>query len=115
MKGVSQMDRRGFLRTLGLAAAAAVAPTKTYAFFGGILRPRPALEPVEWTPIYQYPTAHLYIVSASWSNGRDWGKTWYDRAGKIIKEERGTFPSVPSGDAYIYTSNWTTESSIVLT
>ncbi len=35
------MDRRGFLRSLGLCAAAAVAPTKTYAFFGGILRPKP--------------------------------------------------------------------------
>ena len=34
------MDRRGFLRCLGLGAAAAVAPTKAYSFLGGILRPR---------------------------------------------------------------------------
>lgn len=34
------MNRRGFLRLLGGAVAAAVAPTKTYAFFGEILRPK---------------------------------------------------------------------------
>lgn len=41
------MDRRRFLSLLGLGAAAAVAPTKTYAFFGNILRPK--VEPL-WTP-----------------------------------------------------------------
>jgi len=35
------MNRRSFLQLLGLAAPAVIAPTKTYAFFGGILRPRP--------------------------------------------------------------------------
>jgi hypothetical protein len=34
------MDRRGFLRLLGIGVAAAVAPTKAYSFLGGILRPR---------------------------------------------------------------------------
>lgn len=38
------MDRRGFLRMLGMGAAAAVAPTKAYSFLGGILRPHPAFD-----------------------------------------------------------------------
>lgn len=42
------MDRRGFLRLLGVGAAAAVAPTKTFAFFGGILRPRPEFDARPW-------------------------------------------------------------------
>lgn len=37
------MDRRGFLRFLGLGAAAVVAPTKAYSFLGNILRPRKEL------------------------------------------------------------------------
>lgn len=37
------MDRRGFLRFLGMGVAAAVAPTKAYSFLGGILRPRSAI------------------------------------------------------------------------
>lgn len=37
------MNRRGFLRLLVGGAAAAVAPTKTFAFFGNILRkPEPS-------------------------------------------------------------------------
>lgn len=46
------MNRRGFLRLLGGAVASAAAPTKAYAFFGEILRPRPTLVwesgPHEW-------------------------------------------------------------------
>lgn len=34
------VNRRGFIRLLGGAAAAAAAPAKTYVFLGGILRPR---------------------------------------------------------------------------
>lgn len=35
------LERRAFLKTLGGLFAAAAAPTKTYAFFGDILRPKP--------------------------------------------------------------------------
>lgn len=38
------LSRRGFLRCLLGGAAAAAAPTKTFVFFGNILR-RPALDP----------------------------------------------------------------------
>jgi hypothetical protein len=37
------MDRRHFLRFLGMGAAAAVAPKVSYSFLGGILRPRASL------------------------------------------------------------------------
>lgn len=38
------MDRRGFLRFLGMGVAAAAAPTVAYSFLGGILRPRKATD-----------------------------------------------------------------------
>jgi hypothetical protein len=45
---LKKLGRRGFLRMLGATAASAVvAPTKTFVFFGDILRPRE--QPV-WTP-----------------------------------------------------------------
>lgn len=43
------MDRRSFLRTALLGAAAIAAPTKTYSFLGGILRP-----PADATVIVEY-------------------------------------------------------------
>lgn len=49
---LKKLSRRGFLRMFGTtAASAAVAPTKTFVFFGDILRPRksviPPFPPVE--------------------------------------------------------------------
>jgi len=48
---MTDVNRRGFLRMLGLGAAAAITPTKTYAFFGNILRPRPTWEDSEYDVI----------------------------------------------------------------
>jgi hypothetical protein len=45
---LKKLGRRGFLRMFGATAASAVvAPTKTFVFFGDVLRPRE--QPV-WTP-----------------------------------------------------------------
>lgn len=53
LSGCQMFDRRGFLRFLGMGAAVAVAPTKTYAFFGGILRPRTDIQyPMNGTTDY---------------------------------------------------------------
>lgn len=57
------MDRRNFLRLLGLAPVAAVAAPKTYAFFGNILRPKAAwTEDFEWRFSYRNPIGCLTIV-----------------------------------------------------
>jgi hypothetical protein len=56
------VDRRNFLRFLGLGAAAAVAPTKAYSFLGGILRPRKEV----WTPVLRTEVLTLAEVVRRW-------------------------------------------------
>lgn len=61
------MDRRGFLRFLGMGVAAAVAPTKAYSFLGGILRPRTPQYDFEWGPFDFNTNKHSgKIIAVEW-------------------------------------------------
>lgn len=77
------MDRRGFLRLLGGAVAAAVAPTKTYSFLGGILRPRPDFDPwlIKWgeTEVLGLYPRYLTIVDVARRPGMA------DKTAKIVE------------------------------
>jgi hypothetical protein len=68
------MDRRGFLRMLGLGAAAVVAPAKTYAFFGNILRPKPTFEHIgyaHWEPIVAPAFSPVISGIRVWIDGEE--------------------------------------------
>lgn len=57
---LKKLSRRGFLRMFSMTAASvAVAPTKTFVFFGDILRPRT-------TPIAQFPTIEGLVIKPEW-------------------------------------------------
>lgn len=60
------MDRRGFLRFLGMGIAAAVAPTKAYSFIGGILRKRPEII----TPLMTINSPVIVTPWEWWINGQ---------------------------------------------
>lgn len=64
---MNPISRRGFLGLLGSAiGSAAVVPTKTYAFFGGILRPKPVLDWWDLGEITEVPKPqYLGIVKVS--------------------------------------------------
>lgn len=57
---LKKLSRRGFLRMFGTtAASAAVAPTKTFVFFGDIFRPRtPVITP--------FPTVEGLVLPPQW-------------------------------------------------
>lgn len=57
---LKRLSRRGFLRMFGTtAASAAVAPTKTFVFFGDIFRPRTLVIP----PL---PTIEGLLIKPEW-------------------------------------------------
>jgi len=80
------MDRRSFLRTLCLGAAAVVAPTKTYAFFGNILRP---------TPTVIAPTFRIEVSDDQYT----W-REWVGAAESVIVRY-SRIPELASGESYL--------------
>lgn len=61
------MNRRGFLRLLGGAVAAAAAPTKAYSFLGGILRPRREIVWPNWEWSVGPPIVLWRINANTWA------------------------------------------------
>lgn len=55
------MDRRAFLRTLGGVLVSAAAPTKRYAFFGNILRPKAELV-ADYTTWLTIPIEYRMVI-----------------------------------------------------
>lgn len=99
------MNRRGFLRLLSGAIAAAAAPTKTYAFFGGILRPRPVDQESLWLIGWSEKTVWAWtpgvcdwrfhgpvlrnIDTAALEASRENGRAWSAHVEKVWEELHG--------------------------